>query len=164
MTAKRVCLYGILCGLCLVLGYLESLVSLSFIAPGIKLGLSNSVALLLILNKDIKGAFAVNLTRIVLSGLLFGAPFALIFSLCGGIASTTLMALLTKWRAAGPIGFSVAGGATHNLFQLIAAIFVVGRGAVYYLPVLLVSGAVSGALIGVLSVIVLKKLQTNRYF
>ena len=44
---KKIALYGILASLALIFGYIESLFSLSFIAPGVKLGLANSVALLL---------------------------------------------------------------------------------------------------------------------
>ena len=37
--AKKITLYAMLAAICLVCGYIESLLSLSFIAPGIKLGL-----------------------------------------------------------------------------------------------------------------------------
>lgn len=162
--AKKICLYGVLTALCLVLGWLESLVSLSFIAPGVKLGLANAAALLLVAKGDVRGAFAVNITRILLSALLFGNPLSLLFSLSGGLASLVVMALLTRVRAVGIVGFSIAGGAVHNLFQLLAALFVVGRGVLYYLPVLLVCGAVSGALIGTLSALIFKKIKTNGFF
>ena len=79
--AKRVSTYGILVALCMVFGWVENLISLSFIAPGIKIGLANSVCLLLVLNKDIKGAFFTNIARILLSALLFSTPFSLVFSL-----------------------------------------------------------------------------------
>ena len=89
--AKKISIYGILATLCLILGYVEHLVSLDFIAPGIKIGLANSVALLLLARGDIKGAFAVNITRILLSALLFAAPSTLIFSFSGGITSLIVM-------------------------------------------------------------------------
>ena len=65
--AKKIALYSILTSLALIFGYIESLFSLSFIAPGIKLGLANSVALILLCFKDFKGAVLVNITRILLS-------------------------------------------------------------------------------------------------
>ena len=45
--AKRITLYGIFTCLALIFGYIESLFSLSFIAPGIKIGLANCLCLLL---------------------------------------------------------------------------------------------------------------------
>ena len=159
--AKKVSVYGLLTALCLVFGYIESLVSLSFIAPGVKLGLANGVALLLLARQDFKGAFAVNLTRILLSALLFGTPMQLIFSLSGGISSLIVMALLCRGKRFGIVGFSIAGGVTHNLFQLLAAIPLVGSGVLYYLPVLLLCGGVCGFLIGFLAAIIFKKTETN---
>ena len=41
--AKRITLYGIFTCLALIFGYIESLFSLSFIAPGIKIGLANCI-------------------------------------------------------------------------------------------------------------------------
>lgn len=69
--AKRITLYGIFTCLALIFGYIESLFSLSFIAPGIKIGLANCICLLLIASGDIRGALLVNITRIILSALLF---------------------------------------------------------------------------------------------
>ena len=59
--AKKVAFYGVTAAVCLVFSYVETLLPLGFIAPGIKIGLANGVALLLILKKDIKGAFLVNI-------------------------------------------------------------------------------------------------------
>lgn len=159
LTAKKLCLYGIFTALCIVFGYLESLVSLDFIAPGVKLGLSNAVALLLITVKDFKGAFAVNIARILLCALLFGSPVSLAFSLAGGIASVIFTFLLSKVKSVSVVGLSIAGGVIHNIFQLFVAMIIVGIGAVFYVPVLCITGALSGALIGILCSILLNKLN-----
>ncbi len=159
LTAKKISIYGILTALCIVFGYLESLVSLDFIAPGVKLGLSNAVALLLITRKDVKGAFAVNTTRIVLCALLFGSPVSLAFSLAGGIASIVFTFLLSKLDCVSVIGISIAGGVIHNIFQLLVAIIIVGIGAVFYIPVLCITGAVSGAVVGILCTVLFSKLN-----
>lgn len=159
--AKKVSLYGLLACLCLIFGYLESLVSLSFIAPGMKLGLSNGIALLLLAKRDYKGALAVNTVRILLSTLLFGTPMQLLFSLAGGWGSLLVMVLVCRVKRLGLVGISVAGGVCHNLFQLAVALPLIGAGVLYYLPVLLLGGGVSGALIGFLAAIIFKKMKTN---
>lgn len=159
--SKKISLYGLFTALCLVFGFLESTISLSFIAPGIKLGLANGIALLLVAEGDIKGAFAVNTARILLSALLFSSPSSLIFSLPAGVLSILVMALLARSGRFGTVGFSIAGAVTHNLTQLAAAVLLFGGAVSVYLPVLLVSAAVSGTAIGWLGELILKKVKTN---
>ena len=90
INIKRLTLYAMLVAVCLIVGYLESILSISLtaIAPGIKIGLSNAVVLTLICTGDIKGAWAINVARISLSALLFGSPISFFLSLSGGGAST----------------------------------------------------------------------------
>ena len=159
--AKKVALYGILTSLALILGFLESLFSLSFIAPGVKLGLANSVALLLFCFKDFKGALIVNITRILLSALLFSSPFSLVFSLTAGVFSVVIMRFLSGIKSVSVIGFSISGAAVHNLVQLTVASLLFGRAVWYYLPFLLISALLSGGIIGILSSIIFKKIKTN---
>ena len=52
--SKKMALYGVLASVGLVFSYVETLLPLTFIAPGVKIGLANGVALLLILKNDIK--------------------------------------------------------------------------------------------------------------
>lgn len=159
--AKRVCLYGVFTAVCLIFGYLESLVSFSFIAPGIKLGLANTVPLILAFNKDCKGAYLVNIIRIIISALLFSAPFALVFSMPAGILSVTVCCLLSKINSVSAVGVAVIGAVTHNVTQLAVAFVIFGGGVWYYLPPLLISGAVGGGVIGFICNIILKKIKTN---
>ena len=159
--AKKIALYGILTSLALIFGYIESLFPLSFIAPGVKLGLANSVALILLCYGDFRGAILVNITRILLSALLFSAPFSLIFSLTAGILSVVIMRLLSGIKGVSVVGFSISGAAVHNLVQLTVASLLFGRAVWYYLPFLLVSALLSGGIIGILSSIIFKKIKTN---
>lgn len=159
--AKKIALYGILTSLAMIFGYIENLFSLSFIAPGVKLGLANSVALLLLCFKDFKGALLVNITRILLSALLFSSPFSLVFSLTAGTLSVVIMGLLSGIKSVSVIGFSVSGAAAHNLVQLTVASLIFGRAVWWYLPFLLASAVIGGGIIGALSSIIFKKLKTN---
>lgn len=159
VNTKRLTLYALLVVICLIVGYLESFLSIALVAvaPGVKLGLSNAVALTLIYNEDKKGAWAVNITRICLSALLFGSPISFILSLSGGIASMLVITFLSRLKTVSVIGSSIAGGVIHNVFQLVAAMIFTGVGVIYYLPILLVLGAFCGAFCGVMAQLVLKK-------
>ncbi len=158
VNIKRLTLYAMLVAVCLIVGYLENLLSISLIAiaPGVKIGLSNAVVLTLVCTGDIKGAWAVNIVRISLAALLFGSPISFLLSFFGGVASTLTACLLSRLKSVSIIGISIAGGVLHNVFQLIAAAFITGAGVVYYLPILLALGAVCGALCGVLASLVSK--------
>lgn len=163
---KRITLYALLVAFCLIIGYLENFLSivLTSVAPGIKIGLSNAIALTLVCRGDIRGAWLVNVTRIALSALLFGSPISFLFSLSGGVASMLVSCALSRNKHISEIGISVAGGAVHNLFQCVAATFFIGVGVIYYLPVLLICGALCGGFCGVLVMLVLKKVKTNGIF
>ena len=157
--AKKLCLYGILSAVCIVLGYIEHFITLDFIAPGIKIGLANSVVLLLITKKDVKGAFFVNIVRILMSALLFSAPFTLFFSLPAGLISTAVMFFLEKVKSLSIIGFSVAGATVHNLTHLVCAALILGNGVMYYSPILLLSAVISGILTGMAAKAVSGKIR-----
>lgn len=161
---KRLCIYSLLCAVCIIIGYVESLLNLSFIAPGMKIGLSNSIACVLVFSGDTKGAFAVNISRILLSALLFGSPVSLCFSLAGGIISLVLIAVLKNSRFFSVIGVSALGGAVHNAVQCAVGVVFVGAGVVYYLPILLVAGFACGAAVGVLSKLVLRRIEKEEKY
>lgn len=158
--SKKVALYGVLASVGLVFSYVETLLPLTFIAPGVKIGLANGVALLLILKKDIKGAFLVNIIRILLLNLLFVHPIALIYSLLAGIISTIVMSLVGKTNIFSAVGFSVLGAITHNLVQSVIAFIMLGSGILFYLPVLIFSAIITGVIIGFLAKILDKKIKT----
>ncbi len=158
LVSKKVSLYGFLTAAAPLFGYVEYLVPLNFIAPGIKLGISNGVILLLILNNKPKAAIMINIARILLSGLLFASPFSLIFSLSAGLISTLVMIILSKFKSFGIIGISALGGIIHNIVQILVAKFTVGNGVFFYLPYLLLAGTLAGVVVGLLVSIILKKI------
>ena len=159
--AKRICTLALLTAVCIVLGWVESILSLSYIAPAVKLGLANSVCLLLILKGDTKGAFLVNITRILLSALLFSTPFSLVFSLSAGFISLTVMVLISKLKLFSVVGFSIVGAVVHNTVQILVAFFVFGSAVLWYFPILLLSAVISGMVIGVLCQIISKKIKVK---
>ena len=158
--AKKVSFYALFTALALLFSFVESLYSLNFIAPGIKLGLANCVALLFIFKGDFKGAFLVNIARILLSTLLFSAPSALLFSLTGGVLSLAVSCLLQKTNVFSPIGIGAAGAVTHNLVQLlVAAIITATKGVLFYAAPLIFSGLICGILTGLAAGMIEKKIK-----
>ncbi len=152
MAKKRVALYGMFLALALTLSFIESMIPIPFGVPGMKLGLCNLLVLLFLIKRSPKEAFFLNVSRIILVGFLFGNGFSIIYSLFGAACSFLCMWTLYKIQGFGTVTISVAGGVAHNIGQFLAAWCVMaGIGLFWYLPPLLVAGAVTGALMGMLA-------------
>ena len=150
--------FGVFTSLALILSYVETLIPISFGIPGIKLGLANLVIVIVLYTYGGKEAFLLSVTRILLSGFLFGNLSMILYSMAGGVFSLAIMVLLRRTGGFSIQGVSIAGGVFHNIGQLLLAMMIVETYQVwYYFPVLLVSGLVTGLLIGIVSSEVLKR-------
>ncbi len=156
---RKVAYFGVLLSLSLILGYVESLIPFGFGIPGVKLGLANVVTMVALFYIGQRQAVLLSILRVILSGLLFGNVFAIVYSLSGALLSLFVMILLKKTKKFSVLGISVAGGVSHNIGQIILATFLMENKAFfYYLPVLLVVGTVTGMLIGIGSNEIMKRL------
>lgn len=160
MNTKKKAQVGMLVAVAFVLGYVESLLPISFGVPGIKLGLSNIVVLLCLYEGTVKEAFGISIVRIVLSGFTFGNLSMMLYSFVGGMLSFLVMFLLKKSNRFSIYGVSVAGGVSHNIGQILVAMLVLQTEMIlYYLPFLLVAGSVAGTCIGFVGGILVKRLH-----
>lgn len=158
--ARKTSRYGLLIALAFLLSYIEILIPINLGVPGVKLGLANLVVIIALYIEGGKGAFAISLTRIVLVGFTFSNMSSMLYSLAGGFLSLFLMAVLKKYKLFSKVGISIIGGVSHNIGQIImVAIIVNNSDMLYYLPVLLVSGIISGALIGLIGGLVLDRIK-----
>jgi len=156
---KQLVLCGVLTAAAFVLSYLESLLPFSVGAAGVKLGLANIVSLCALYTLGAGTAFGVLLARIVLTSFTFGNMSALLYSLAGGVLSFGVMWLCKKSKKFGIMGVGIAGGVTHNLGQLTMASFLLGKAITAYLPVLMLSGAVAGTVVGAVAAVTAKHLN-----
>ncbi|MDD3339986.1 MAG: Gx transporter family protein [Lachnospiraceae bacterium] len=149
---NKIAFLGLFAALAIILGYVESLLPVFIGIPGIKLGLTNLVIVFILYLYSWKEALLISVVRILAIGFLFGNLYSILFSLAGGVLSLFVMYFMRKIPGFSVLGVSVAGGVTHNIGQLFVAAFVVTNfKLMYYLPVLLVSGVVTGLLIGMVS-------------
>ena len=144
----------------LICSYIESLIPIPFGVPGMKLGLTNVVIVLMLYLFTPAEAFAVSMLRVVLIGFMFGNLYSLAYSFVGALLSFICMYLLKRFGKFKMITISVAGGFTHNLGQLLVAmLFFETTYLIYYLPVLLIAGVVTGAIIGVVAQAIYARLD-----
>ena len=148
-----------LCAAALILSYVESLIPFFMGIPGMKLGLANAAIVTILYLYSWKEAALVNVVRITVVSLLFGSVFSAAFSTAGAALSLLCMQLLKRSGWFSPAGVSVAGGVAHNAGQvLIAAVIVENVRIGYYFIPLAISGIVTGALIGVISELLIPRL------
>lgn len=156
----KVAYLGVFTALALIFSYVETLIPIHLGVPGVKLGLANLIIVVALYKMSIKEAYILSIVRVVLSGFIFANLFSILYSLAGGILSLTVMTILKKREKFSIVGISMAGGVFHNVGQLImAAIVLESLSIIYYLPVLLVSGVLTGFLIGILSNEMLKRIR-----
>lgn len=149
---NRAAKFGMLTALALIFSYVETLLPISFGIQGVKLGLANLIIVVALYKIPIREVYMLSVVRVVLAGLIFGNYFSILYSLAGGLCSLTVMYLLKKSGSFSMIGVSIAGGVFHNIGQLLVAMAVVETfHIIYYVPVLLIAGLITGFLIGILS-------------
>ncbi len=161
-NTKRVALCGLLLAMMLILGWIEKQIPSPY--PGVKLGLSNSVLIFAVYMLDVPTAFVLMLFKVFLSNILFGSlgvTFAMGFA--GGLVSLTAMVLISRIRGMHPVTVSILGGVMHNVGQIGMAMLVTNTpGLLGYLPVLMISGLIFGALTGVCADRVMKYMKHMR--
>lgn len=148
---NKLALSGVLTALAAIFSYVEALIPFSFGVPGIKLGLANVVIVFALYSIGPRFALLISVVRILVVSSLFGSPAIAMYSLAGALLSLAVMVPLQKTGKFSMIGVSMAGGVFHNIGQLVVAALVVETMQIlYYFPVLLIAGMITGILIGII--------------
>lgn len=165
MKVKKIAFLGLFTSAALILSFLETLIPNIVPIPGFKIGLANFAILLALYIYDYKEAIIVDLVRILLSALLFGSMFSLIYSLSGAVLALLVEIIVKKVDKFSVLGVSVLGAIFHIIGQFILAICILKSfSLLYYLPFTLIFCILTGAFNGYLVHILkdrLKKLTKN---
>ena len=138
-----------LLALMLVLGFVESRLPVATGVPGIKLGLSNGVLIFAVYMLNVPAAYLLMGLKVLLSGMLFGSPSAMMYAFAGGLLSLTVMVLLSRMKGLSPVVVSMVGGLAHNVGQVLLAMFILNTPKlIYYMAILMVVGLVTGLATG----------------
>ena len=149
---KKLANMAMLVALAMIFSYVESLIPINFGVPGMKLGVANLVTVTGLYFLEIPEVLAVSVLRVLLTGFLFGNGMSIIYSLAGAVVSLLAMVLVKKMDGIYIVGVSITGGVFHNIGQILVAMAVVENlKLIYYLPVLLVAGTVTGFVIGIVA-------------
>lgn len=159
----RLAILSMLTAAAMTLSFVETLIPPLSAVPGVKIGLANIAIIFTLYLFGSGSAAAVSLVRLLLVSLLFGNTASFFYGLAGAVLSLSLMIILKKFTPLSCVGVSVAGGVAHNIGQIAVACFLLDTSAlIYYLPVLILSGTLSGIAVGVLSGILSKRLSPQK--
>ena len=160
----RLASFGVFVALALIFSYIETLIPFQIGIPGVKLGLANLVIVIALYRMPVGEVYLLSGVRVVLTGFLFGNLMSILYSLAGGILSLTVMWGMKRIRSVSILGVSIAGGVFHNIGQLLAAALMVETYCVFsYLPVLLISGLLTGFVIGLAAGEMLKRIRSLQF-
>lgn len=158
-NVKKVVFSGVLAALALIFSYIEFLIPIPLPIPGIKLGIANSAIVVVLFLLGPVYAFFVGMIRIILSAALFGNMFSFFFSLAGFLLSFMVQSVLKRTGKFSIVGISIAGAVFHNVGQIATAVIIMSSsGIAMYMPVLTITGIITGGLIGYLCQLIVKRI------
>ena len=164
LSTKRLAALALFTAMSLVMFLIEAQFPPLFL-PGAKMGLSNLFSLLALVLYGPFEAFFVIVARTLL-GALFSNPFALLYSFTAGVLSLILTVLLYElvFPKVSLLAISVAGGIFHNLVQLFVYLLVSEtKELALYAPYLALAGALSGTIVGLTLLFLIKKIPLSLY-
>ncbi len=131
--------------------------------PGIKLGLANIITVYALYHYRAYEIFLIVLSRIILGSIFSGNFAAIIFSLSGGMCCLIGILCLRRFI---PINYiwlsSICGAVLHNIGQIVVAITIMQTTAILaYLPILLISGIITGAFTGGCAYFIIRRLNRS---
>ena len=161
IDTKKLTLIGLLASVALILSFIETLLPpLYSFAPGVKIGLPNVIILFALYRLSLREAALVSAVRLILSALLFGSAVSFAYSLAGAALSLTVMWAVKKFGLFSTWSVSILGAVCHNLAQVaVAAVLMNTKELFLYLPVLAISGILTGIAVGLVSALLISKLK-----
>ena len=160
MKTKHIALYGLFLAIAVVANYIEHLIPLPFIFPGVKLGLANSVGLIVLYYLGKKSYAFFGILRVLLSAVLFtGFGSTFMIALGGTIVATIFSILVCSVTKASIYGISATGAVFHGLGQVLVVSILYGTiQMMWYMLILAISGAITGILMAIVTSLLISKL------
>lgn len=149
----------ILLSISLILSYIENLFPFSVGGLGVRIGLANLVTIIALKTLSIRASFIINVLRIGIIGILFANSVRIMLSISGFILSFLLMLIMLKKLQFSIVTTSIFGGVAHNIAQILCLSILLKNVNIFVLmPFYIIIGIITGAVIGILSDIIYKKI------
>ena len=157
---KKLTTMAMLTAVALILFTVEAQIPTLVPIPGIKLGLANIITVYAIFALGPLEALGILLVRVFLGSVFSGAMVTLLYSLAGGLLCWLAMLLPRKILTKQQIWVcGVIGAVCHNLGQTMIAILLFQSLTVaVYLPLLMLSGIITGLFTGLCAQLLVNRL------
>ena len=161
MNVKKLTTLALLTAFALIIFVIELQFPTLAPIPGMKLGLANIITVYAVYSFSAAETLMILLVRVVLGSLISGNMMSLVYSMAGGLLCLAGMLLLRKVIDKKHIWVcSILGAVLHNIGQTAAALVVMQtKTVIAYLPFLLVSGCIAGALTGMAAQLVITRMN-----
>lgn len=161
MKAKKLTRMALLTAIALILFLVEAQLPPLAPIPGIKLGLANVITVYAMFVLSPGDTLLILLCRVFLGSVFSGQMMNLFYSLGGGLLCWLAMLVLRRVVSRRQVWVcSVIGAMCHNIGQILVAIWMTRTPSlIVYLPVLLVSGILTGLFTGLMAQFVLQRLE-----
>jgi heptaprenyl diphosphate synthase len=144
---------AMLLALGVLLNYAEVMIlPTAFIAPGVKLGIANTVGLIVLYLEDDRTYFFYGFLRVMMTSLFTGFGFNFLIAISGWLLASGVVILVRQLRALSIFGLSMTSAIFHGLGQILMVAWLYQ--SIYminYLPVLMISGVIAGIIVASLS-------------
>ena len=129
--------------------------------PGVKLGLANIITVYAAFSIGGGPAAMILIARILLGSMFGGGLMSLAYSLAGGLLCLLVTLVLRRILTNRQIWVAgVMGAIAHNIGQILVAIIVTGTPSIVsYLPVLMISGVITGLFTGLSAQAVVNRMN-----
>ena len=161
-NTKKIVRLSLFLALGVVLNIIESMLPVLIAVPGVKLGIANTVGLIVLYYYGPKEYTLIGFLRVILVALLRTGigSISFILSLSGWFLSTVFVLLIYLIKKVSIYGLSMSSAVMHGVGQIIMVIFIYSLPEmINYLPILIISGIISGNVLALLCSELLKKLD-----
>lgn len=166
-TIRKMTQLSLFLAIGIILNIVESMIPLPIAIPGVKLGLANTIGLIVLYYYSPKEYLSIGFLRVLLVGLLRSGIFSISFflSFAGWLLSSLIALILYKTKLFSIYGLSCSSAVFHGVGQMIVVMIIYNSyGLIMYLPVLMITGVVTGMLTSFASSLVLSKLDKHIKF
>ena len=161
-NTKKIVRLSLFLALGVVLNIIESMMPVLIPIPGVKLGIANTIGLLVLYFFGPKEYVLIGFLRVLLVALLRTGvgSIAFLLSLSGWFVSTLFVLLVQMFKKVSIFGLSMGSAVMHGVGQIVMVTIIYSLPEMFnYLPVLIISGVISGFVLALLCGELLKKLE-----
>ena len=161
MKTKKLTFMALLLAIALTIFVVESHIPPIVPIAGVKLGLATIVTLAALVWLGKGEALTILLLRIFLGSVFTGQAVSFMYSLGGGILCFLTMTVALRLLVRQKLWVvSVFGALSHNIGQILVATVLTGTiGVAAYLPVLMISGVITGAVTGLAAQLMTERIK-----